>query len=192
MATMEDFSAYFTQPGSAAERRAAIAAMLGDASDLGPLEPAEAVALMDGFLRGRELTGRPFSSIEMTKLINWGQFTRMYEILLDQLCAGSLGIDIEGPEMVFTVAPAAESVRVAAAFLDGDLDDELARVRLAFAAVRWAEGMPARAEDFELVDRWTRTSRANADLLAAFVAAPDATIDFDARGRVAIYPPERL
>lgn len=189
---MDDFEAFLTTPGSAPERRAAITRQIGEAADLVPLVPAEAVALLDGFLRARELSGQPFSAIELTRIMNWAQFTRIDELLLEQLCAGALGIDVEGPEIVFCRPPAAESFSAASAFAPPCPDAQEERVQLAFAAVRWAAGQPRTSSEIEKVARWVRVAAANTGLLAAFVAAPEAVIDFDTRGRIAIYPPERL
>lgn len=192
MAAMDDeLESFVSEPMSDALRLAGIKAMVGDAAGLPPLTSAEAIALYDGFLRARRDSGAPFLSIELRAVINWGQRARIDGLLLDNLREAAIGIDLEGPDVLFCAPPGPESFSAASALVATGDDPDLDCVQLAFAAVRWADGRPTSAIEREAIAQWARIAVANNALLDAFVDSPAATIDYDARGRVVIYPPER-
>ena len=156
------------------------------------LEPEEGARLITGFLRARELAGADFSSVESDATVFWAQQTRSDEAALD-LVARHLGsIDVQDLEIVFMAPRFNAGDLDAAEGMIAEEEPELRAVLVALCATRWAAGQFTSNEDIARVARWVRMARSRAILLDAFLACPGAAIDFDARGRIAIYPPDGL
>lgn len=161
--------------------------------DTAPLERADAMALIEGFLRLRQAEKRGWTEVEYLAVIEWGRRTRLDQDLLGLLRQGLLGLDFSGPELLFTSPPALADVQAVELIIavgdDGDGD----AVLVALAATMWADGgrMPS-AEQQQQVVAWVRTARANSALLDALLLCPHPSLDYDSRGRMVFYPPERL
>lgn len=145
---------------------------------------------MIGFLRAQEADGRPFSSIEMSGLINWAQRTRTDETVLELLVKGLAGVDWQGPELVFSL-PSFDSVAIEAAeMMIEETKTDVRAALIALCATRWAAGELTEDDHIKRFRHWVLGVRARATLLDAFLSVEDAAIDYDQRGRIVIYPPE--
>jgi len=163
-----------------------------DSNPLPLLEREEAGALIRGFLRSRGRDQAPFVEMEFTALLLWAQRTRLDATLLKGVRLALIGLNIEGPEIIFESGGDPETLTAADGFVaaTGDSSERMA-VR-ALVAARWRNGnLPSAAEE-ERIATWARVTEGNNALLSAFLAAPDACIDIDHRGRIQIYPADRV
>jgi hypothetical protein len=172
------------------ERRAAIRAMFEQAP-YETLTVDEATALLDGFLRLREAEAREFSDLEPASLITWAQRVRLDRELLGLAARQLVSIDTDGLEISLALAPAEEFFAAARGRVAGE-DEWVGAALRAFVAGRLAQSREYTPAELKFVADWGRVTHDTNALLDAFVGCEGAMIDYDHRGRVAIYPPERL